>query len=133
MHVAILYVMLMLASFTGSGRATTFDHPTRDPWNTMGPTTHLACVSHARPSKRARWYIDRGMIVAHKTMPCYSELTVCNPRTHKCADAMVADWGPVHAAIDLYAPLSRKLMHNGDETVIWADRHQLSQYAPPIM
>lgn len=133
MHATILYVMLTLTSFNGFGRATTFDHPSRDPWNTMGSTTHLACVSHARPSKRAQWYIDRGLIVAHKTLPCYSELTVCNPRTRHCSNAMVADWGPVHASMDLYAPLSRKLGHNGDEPIVWADKHQLAQYGAPVM
>lgn len=133
MHAAILYVVLTLASFNGAGRATTFDHPSRDPWNTMGSTTHLACVSHARPTPHARAYIDSGMIVAHKTIPCYSEITVCNPRTKRCVDAMVADWGPVHASIDLYAPLSRRLQHNGDEPVVWLDKHKLAQYAVPIM
>jgi hypothetical protein len=46
---------------------------------------------------------------------------------------MVADWGPVHASMDLYAPLSRKLGQNGDEPIVWADKHQLAQYGAPVM
>ena len=121
--VCVLAILLTCFLAVFSGRATTFDHPSRDPWNTMGRVSHLACVSHKRPpTSKARELIDLGLIVAHKKIPCYTILTVCVNRTQKCSEAIVADWGPVHADIDLYAPLSRKLLHNGDEIAVWSVR-----------
>ena len=103
-----------------SGRATMFDHPTRDPWNTMGRISHLACVAHRKlPTERIKKLIEMGLIVAHKKIPCYTLVQVCVNRTQLCSEAVVADWGPVHADIDLYAPLSKKLKHNGDERATW--------------
>lgn len=88
----------------------------------MGEKTHLACLARSKPPPKALVLIERGMIVAHKRMRCYTIITVCVSRTQKCAEAVVADWGPVHADIDLYAPLSRALKHNGDETAHWVAR-----------
>jgi len=120
---SIVLSLTLSLSTAYHGRATTFDHPSRDPWNTSGAVTHLACVAHGRTSDaRVAELISREMIVAHKSMPCYSLVTVCVDRTMRCKLATVADWGPVHADIDLYAPLSRSLGHNGDEPVTWV-RH----------
>jgi hypothetical protein len=128
----LFYLVLSLSTVT-FGQATTFDHPSKDKWNTMGKSTHLACVSHRKPTKKAQSYINKGYIVAHKTIPCYVEIIVCNPRTNICVNAMVADWGPVHASIDLYAPLSKKLQHNGNEKVFWVITNSQLTYSPSVM
>jgi hypothetical protein len=121
--VCLLAILLTCVLTLFSGRGTTFDHPSRDPWNKMGSKSHLACVSHRKPpTTHAQHLIDLGLLVAHKTIPCYTVLSVCVPRTKLCSEAIVADWGPVHADIDLYVPLSKKIHHNGDERVTWSLR-----------
>ena len=100
------------------GVATTFDVPERDRFNKPG----FACqkpprMPQAAFSARRLW--DQGRIVASRTLACHTRLRVCLPRSARCALAVVGDWGPLRADIDLWRPLSELLGHNGMELAIW--------------
>ena len=100
------------------GLGTRFDLPASDPHNRGGH----ACRYPSRrvgQSAESRHLERLGHVVALWTAPCWAVLTVCVPRTGLCESATVADRGPVHAAIDLFSPLSRALRHNGREIVTW--------------
>ena len=103
---------------TGIGVGSKFDHPSRDKHN----KGEMACGNPSKPhhvGRKIRGLLDTGMIVARQHMPCGAVLRVCIARTGKCAEAVRWESGPIHMAIDLYAPLSRKLEHNGMELVTW--------------
>jgi hypothetical protein len=110
--------VLLLALSLKSGTATTFDEPGRDKWNPGG----MACALGMRTAWRgqeARRLAAAGLAVAHKTLPCWTVLLVCLPRTGQCSKATVADWGPARADMDLYAPLSRRLGADGRDLAAW--------------
>lgn len=71
---------------------------------------------------------DKGMYVAHRTLPCKSKVIVCNSRNKKCVLATVIDRGPygltfngkrvVHTSIvDITEGVARRIEHNGFERV----------------
>lgn len=110
----------LFAVFVGiqSGMGTVFwSHG--DPQN---PDANLAC--YGRPLEDRRDYV-----IAHRTLPCRSDVLVCAPRTGKCVAAKVGDRGPFgkkngrwKAIADLSPAVSKKLGHNGLEPVILLTR-----------
>ena len=91
--------------------ATNFDVPERDRWNPRGA---LAC----RPGQQ----LDRTTpVVAHRTLPCGSQVLLYAPRTGRAVVATVADRGPYgrnRTGIDLSAATTRALRANGWERVL---------------
>jgi hypothetical protein len=100
------------------GRATTFDHPSRDKFNVDGHACRFK-VRRVGQSKESRRLERKHHVVAHKTLPCWSVLKICLERNGRCASGTVGDWGPKRADLDLYEPLARVLRADGDEPAFW--------------
>jgi hypothetical protein len=100
------------------GVGTRFAPPSIDASN-KGADKHMACLVHDRPNREAVRLLWRGAVVAHKSLPCMTEIVLCVDRTQLCERAVVGDRGPVHADIDVYHKLSQRLRHNGKEAVTW--------------
>lgn len=100
------------------GVATTFNHAAIDIFN---KDEKFACIVKARNkiNKKIKEFLKRGHVVAHKHLPCWTEIKVCLGN-NKCLNAVVADWGPKRADIDLFHNLSRDLGHNGMELAYWS-------------
>jgi rare lipoprotein A len=90
-----------------------------DPQN---PNSHLACYHRALNDKK-------DFIVAHRTLPCNTEVVVCNIRTNECVKAKVADRGPYGktkhkgtitytSVIDLSKRVAKAIHFNGKESVL---------------
>jgi hypothetical protein len=103
-------------------RGTGFSTPEFDRFNSGG----LACMVHGRPNREARRLVVRGAYVAHRTLPCWTELNLENPRTGRHEVVVVADRGPYGAnrdGIDIFLGtpdepgVAKRLRHNGDERV----------------
>ena len=71
---------------------------------------------------------DKGMYIAHRTLPCKSKVVVCNSRNSKCVLTTVIDRGPygltfngkrvVHTSIvDMTEGVAKRIEHNGFEKV----------------
>jgi len=102
-------IFVAQVALPASGLGTVFGPSNIDPLG--NPNDKLGCTGkHLRMTDK---------VVAHKTLSCGTHLLVCVPRNGRCAETIVADWGPVHAAIDLSIGLARKLHHNGKEVVTW--------------
>jgi len=97
------------------GNSTFYSSPEKDPYNSGPP----ACLHRRPPNAMAATLFKRELFVAHKSMKCYQMIHICLPRTNKCSYAVVGDWGPVHADIDLYETLAKKLGHTGYEKAEW--------------
>lgn len=101
------------------GRGTVFSHPSVDRHN---PPGRMACERRvmARGGLARRLY-DRGLLIAHPTLPCASLVSVCSVPAMSCALAVVGDRGPRRALVDLFAPLARALGHvDGLVLLMWA-------------
>lgn len=107
--------MIWLVLIVG-GLATTFDAPAVDKHNRGSHACMLGPRRRAR-TPQARDLYDRGHLVAHRRAPCWAILRVCLRSNGRCELATVADRGPRHAAIDLFAPLAKALGSSGRETV----------------
>jgi hypothetical protein len=91
-----------------------------DPQN---PDANLACYGR-------RMSDSKDYVIAHRTLPCRSDVLVCAPRTGKCVAAKVGDRGPFgktkngrwKAIADLSPAVKRKLGHNGLEPVVLLKR-----------
>ena len=104
------------------GRGTVFNHSHIDRHN---PPGRFACDfprRRASQSPASRRLESRGQIVAHRTLPCWSVLTVCSVASLRCSEATVGDRGPVRAAIDLLQPLADLLRHDGELVLFWPHR-----------
>lgn len=88
-----------------------------DPFN---PHPALACMNRDLDD-------EKDLFVAHRTLPCGTPIAVCVPRTGRCVSARVMDRGPYgrtrggdyRVTLDLSPAVSRRLKHNGYETVIY--------------
>jgi rare lipoprotein A (peptidoglycan hydrolase) len=71
---------------------------------------------------------DKGMYIAHRTLPCKSKVVVCNSRNNKCVLTTVIDRGPygltfngkrvVHTSVvDMTEAVAKRIGHNGFERV----------------
>ena len=100
------------------GLATSFHFSHKDRNN---PDDSLACLVKARNklTKKAKELLKQELFVASKELPCWTIIEICLPRTDKCSLAVVADFGPAKAALDLWDTLKKKLGHNGKEEVEW--------------
>ena len=113
-------LMLLLALYQPQhGLGTRFAPPNMDATNTGSENQHMACLVRDRPNRKAIRLLWKGAIVAHRTLACMTEIELCVDRTGLCERAVVADWGPMHADIDIYHQLAKRLHHNGMETVTW--------------
>ena len=90
------------------GMATTFSAAEGAPYN---PNPHLCCQHRDLDDRR-------DLVVAHKTLPCGTELLILLPRTGRYSFATVEDRGPARAMLDLAPALRKKLKHNGRERVV---------------
>lgn len=104
----VIQALLLLAHLLPGhlGRGTSFAPPSVDRHNRGG----FACQRHVT-SPEARALFSDGAIVAHPTLPCASLVTVCSLVSFRCARAVVGDRGPVHALVDLWHVLARRLAH----------------------
>ncbi len=102
--------------YTDSGIGTIFS--SNDEYN---PDNRAACT-HKKLD-------DKGLYIAHRTLPCKSKVVVCNSRNSKCVLTTVIDRGPygltfngklvVHTSIvDMTVAVAKKLEHNGFENVL---------------
>jgi len=93
----LIRVLLTLSTLT-AGRATVF-WAAGDPQN---PDPRLACSGRPLDDTRDR-------VVAHRTLPCGSQVLLYNPRNGRSTIAIVADRGPRRAMVDLSKPTARQL------------------------
>ena len=106
----LLYLLLaVLGGRPQHGMATVFGASS---WDGANPHDRLAC-DH-RPIDDAQ-----DVIVASKEYGCDTLLLIYNPRTRKSVLARVADWGPLHARLDLSRRTAQALKHNGMEPVLF--------------
>lgn len=105
--------------------ATVFGPPSEDRWNRGGHACAGPAHQKVRPwTPEARDLHDRGLVVAATTLPCWTVIEVCVPRTGRCSRAAVADVLPQKKwrspnDLDLWKTLARVLRHNGMERVRW--------------
>jgi len=110
-----LILSLKLALFIGLGTVFWADG---DPQN---PNSNIACYHRQLDDKK-------DAVVAHRTLPCGTELLVCNARNGKCTRAKVADRGPYGktrindrfyytSVIDLSKKVAKEIDLNGKEEV----------------
>ena len=105
----ILAALTWLASVCGysAGRATVFDRPEVDAGNVGGHACELGERVNARSPLALRLY-RAGLLVAHRSLPCWTVIALCLPRTGRCSLATVADRWPRRAAIDRPGDAARR-------------------------
>lgn len=89
--------------------ATNFSAAEGAPFN---PDPNLGCLH--RPLNDAR-----DVVVASKVLPCGTKLLLYSPRTRRHTLAVVQEWGPLHADMDLAPVVRRRLRHNGYERILF--------------
>jgi rare lipoprotein A (peptidoglycan hydrolase) len=102
----------MLGFIFAFGMATVFS--SIDQFN---PNPRLACTHKIMK--------DTELLVAHRTIPCFTRIKICNVRTGLCTWARVKDRGPYgkwpngnhKSEIDLSPAVQKKIKHNGFEPV----------------
>lgn len=65
---------------------------------------------------------NEDLVIAHRTLPCRSQVWIYNVRTKRSVWARVGDRGPRHADLDLNVAVTKALRANGWETVIMVPR-----------
>lgn len=87
----MLFLALSMVAGIKTGNASRYGY-VGDSYDRVGS---FACrrILHARFGERG-WQKMRANGVAHRTLPCGTELGVCNPRTGSCTTAYVVDRGP---------------------------------------
>lgn len=58
------------------------------------------------------------LVVASKSLPCGTIIMICSVRGEMCSLAVVADYGPKNATLDVWHVLARKIHHDG-EGIMW--------------
>lgn len=111
MYTTLLSLMMLLNVQYGIG--TVFS--ANDVYN---PDPSLACS----PGKILK---DTDRVIAHRELPCFTKVVICNPRTNKCTNAIVKDRGPFGVTkgkytsiVDMTPEIARIIKHNGKEKVI---------------
>ena len=109
----MLIQILFLKLFLQTGIGTVFSAV--DKYN---PDPHLACAPH-------QILKDTDLVIAHRELPCFAKVIVCNVRTEKCTSAVVKDRGPFGitgnhytAIVDMSEAVAKKLDSNGFEPVL---------------
>ncbi len=104
---------LLLKLFLQVGIGTVFSSV--DKYN---PDPHLACS----PNKILK---DTDLVIAHRELPCFTKVIVCNVRTEKCSPAIVKDRGTFGitgnhytAIVDMSEAVAKKIDSNGMEPVL---------------
>ncbi len=136
------YFLLFGYLILGSGMSTQFYEI--DEYN---PNPSLACGGSLKDTMR---------VVAHRTLPCNTRLTICNKDLTKCTEAVVKDRGPYgckvkvnkdcviyKSEIDLSKQTSIDIRHSGMEPVFYfgmideenRTKHTIHTplYKPPVL
>jgi hypothetical protein len=108
-----------------SGLGTVFS--SKDVFN---PNPTLAC----QPKKLLD---DKSLTIAHRTLPCFSKVIVCNKRTEKCVQAVTRDRGPYGVTkntwtsiVDLSVGVQKAIGHNGFEPVFLIAPQKIEKIYP---
>jgi len=109
----MLIQILFLKLFLQTGIGTTFSSV--DKYN---PNPHLACATN-------KVLKDTDLVIAHRELPCFTKVIVCNVRTEKCTSAIVKDRGTFGitgdhytAVVDMSLEVAKRIESNGFEPII---------------
>ena len=108
------------------GRGTVFDHPSRDKHNVGGHACDFP-RRRAGQSTASKLLEQRGLLIAHRTLPCWAVVAVCSLSSMSCSLATVADRGPARALVDLWHLLAEALGHiDGPVLLLWSEQRRVS-------
>lgn len=96
----------------------------------FNPNPHLACA----PNKVLK---DSDLVIAHRELPCFSRVIICNPRTSLCTKATTLDKGPFGinnsqytSVVDMSEGVQKAIGHNGFEPVVIGSTVPIPNKAP---
>jgi hypothetical protein len=110
------------------GRGTIYGPRVDGRWHKPTFACDFAPRRAGRSEIARRLFVD-GMVLASRSLACWTIVEVCSASSGLCSPAVVADFGPRRAMVDLLDPLAERLQHDGGEVlVVVADRgvHQVA-------